>query len=384
MTIRLSGGELGRRIREHRELLGLTQEEVARDLGIPRSAVSEIEGGKRELSALEFFELARLFGVAVEDLAGEGQSSQRGESLMFRAEGLDAGARAALNRFLEWCRTYRWLEERLGEVPIDEIRSVRRAGGSYGQAHRLADEERKRLDLGSTPGRVLLDMLEQRLGVKVLAAPLGDDLSGASVLSAEFGPAILVNSNHSGGRQVFTLAHEYYHLLTGSGHGGAANVCSVLGPAAAARGKPRQEQLADQFAGRLLLPPDHFVERLQRLQRDDGSIDRLDLIEVARYFGVSVQALFVGLARLKLVPWDLAKAAYADAELQDAIAAAGGEHVPEPKRFRRLAMKAYRAGELTKARLAELLDKPLGEVDAAIDRQTKGDDGRGVRIALPR
>lgn len=49
-------------IRAARERLKITQEQVAEHLGIPRSAVSEMEAGKRDISASELFALARLFG----------------------------------------------------------------------------------------------------------------------------------------------------------------------------------------------------------------------------------------------------------------------------------------------------------------------------------
>lgn len=53
--------ELGRRLREAREYLGLSQEQVADHLGIPRPSVSTIEGGKRRISFLELKSLAALY-----------------------------------------------------------------------------------------------------------------------------------------------------------------------------------------------------------------------------------------------------------------------------------------------------------------------------------
>jgi Zn-dependent peptidase ImmA (M78 family) len=49
--------------------------------------------------------------------------------------------------------------------------------------------------------------------------------------------------------------------------------------------RDRVEQLADRFARRLLMPPDPFVDLLRLMVKSDGSID---LIGVARYFGVNV------------------------------------------------------------------------------------------------
>ena len=59
------------RIREAREFLGLTQEEVSGALQIPRTSVHAMETGKRRVSALELRRLARLYRRRVEWLLGE-------------------------------------------------------------------------------------------------------------------------------------------------------------------------------------------------------------------------------------------------------------------------------------------------------------------------
>uniref|UniRef100_UPI003F4954DA helix-turn-helix domain-containing protein n=1 Tax=Paenarthrobacter ureafaciens TaxID=37931 RepID=UPI003F4954DA len=62
------------RIREARESLGLTQEEVSGALGIPRTSVNAMEAGKRGVSALELRRLARLYRRRVEWLLGEDEA----------------------------------------------------------------------------------------------------------------------------------------------------------------------------------------------------------------------------------------------------------------------------------------------------------------------
>jgi len=53
--------QLGNRLRESREYLGLSQEFVAEHLGIPRASISAIENGKRKVSSLELKQLARIY-----------------------------------------------------------------------------------------------------------------------------------------------------------------------------------------------------------------------------------------------------------------------------------------------------------------------------------
>src|ERR1041385_4970497 len=206
--------EIGQMVRATRERLGMTQELVAERLGIPRSAVSEIETGRREVSAFELFQLSRLFGEPMEHLLGASAHEPEEELVMLRAEAVDALARAELQRFVARCVDYQRLEEWTGEVRTPDLRQPRAILSTYPQARALADDERKRLELGLTPAHQLLVVLEDRVGIKVLSLPIGARLSGASVYSDRFGPAILLNSSHSVQRQIFTLAHEYFHLLT--------------------------------------------------------------------------------------------------------------------------------------------------------------------------
>jgi transcriptional regulator with XRE-family HTH domain len=62
---------LGERLREAREYLGFSQEEVAAFLGVPRSALSLMETGQRKVDALELKQLAGLYKRPVGYFTGE-------------------------------------------------------------------------------------------------------------------------------------------------------------------------------------------------------------------------------------------------------------------------------------------------------------------------
>ena len=76
--------ELGARLREAREFLGLLQEEVATALGIPRASVSALEAGKRSVTGLELRRLARLYRRDVGWLLGD-ESAVTGHDALYRA-----------------------------------------------------------------------------------------------------------------------------------------------------------------------------------------------------------------------------------------------------------------------------------------------------------
>ena len=59
---------LGEKIRKLREENGLTQEELARKLGIPRPSVSQIESGQREVTAKELLALSQIFETSTDEL----------------------------------------------------------------------------------------------------------------------------------------------------------------------------------------------------------------------------------------------------------------------------------------------------------------------------
>jgi len=60
--------EIGRKIKKLREEFGLTQEDLAKKLNIPRPSVSQIESGKRDLTTLELTKLSKIFEISVDEL----------------------------------------------------------------------------------------------------------------------------------------------------------------------------------------------------------------------------------------------------------------------------------------------------------------------------
>lgn len=98
---------LGGRLREAREYVGLKQEQVGRHLGIPRTAVSEMEGGKRGVSALELKQLARLYQRPVAWFTGDEEVGPLPADVAFltrTVNGLSDNDRAELQRFAEFLR----------------------------------------------------------------------------------------------------------------------------------------------------------------------------------------------------------------------------------------------------------------------------------------
>jgi transcriptional regulator with XRE-family HTH domain len=60
------------RLREARKMAGLTQGQVAAQMGLHRPAISEIEAGNRSVTSQELGKFAELYEVDLAWLAGEG------------------------------------------------------------------------------------------------------------------------------------------------------------------------------------------------------------------------------------------------------------------------------------------------------------------------
>ena len=118
---------LSQRLREAREYLGLSQEDVAEQLKIPRASISAIETGKRKVSSLELKQLAKLYKRSSASLLGEEEPTQgaRGEDETFRAlfrttRGLSEQDRQAVLQFARYLREKKRTTESSTERTEDE------------------------------------------------------------------------------------------------------------------------------------------------------------------------------------------------------------------------------------------------------------------------
>lgn len=98
--------QLAQRLREAREYVGLSQEEVAFALGVSRPAVTHIESGARKVEAIELDKLCTLYGRSVEFLlAGKAQRPDSRVAFLARAtQGLSERDLEELERFAAFLR----------------------------------------------------------------------------------------------------------------------------------------------------------------------------------------------------------------------------------------------------------------------------------------
>lgn len=212
---------IGRRIREARERRDISQQKVADALGIPRTAVTNIESGTRIVSSLELTKLADLFnlpigaffdGSGVTDLA-----VVRARALAEATNSPEFGV--VIDRMIELCRAGAELRRLLDQdIPVglpDYTRRIANAGDAIRQGEGRAQEERRRLGLGNAPIGSMPELIGDQ-GIWVASAGKKDfpgNISGLFLNHPLIGMAILINGGHDPVRQRFSYAHEYGHAL---------------------------------------------------------------------------------------------------------------------------------------------------------------------------
>jgi transcriptional regulator with XRE-family HTH domain len=103
--------DLASRLREARTLSGLSQAQVASKLDLHRPAISEIEAGRRSVTAEELKSFAELYGVTMAWLLGEsgseGSEKEGKQALLMAARELGKIREEDLDRLLRVIRMVR-------------------------------------------------------------------------------------------------------------------------------------------------------------------------------------------------------------------------------------------------------------------------------------
>lgn len=352
---------LGERLAAARKVRRMTQEEVARELGLHRSTIIEIEKGNRPVKPLELLTMARLYGCDVRELLRLVRAGSPSFAVQFR---LGAGAsgdapverQEDVRRFERWCRNYADLERMTGTPmpreypkPYDISATSPRDAGAE-----VAVRERERLGLGSAPIGDLEDLLESWVGLRVVVMPMLDaSIAGMFVFDQEYGGCIALNAAQRLSRRRWTLAHEYAHFLTDRAQ------AEITG----ASNRAAREQFADAFAAGFLLPEAGLTPHFRAIKRakPDHEVTAYDVLGLAAAFGASFQATMLRLERLGLMP----KGSYDQATLNgfqpergagDGRGVTPAGHWQFPGRFVRLAAQAYEAAEISGGELAAMLE----------------------------
>lgn len=271
--------QIGRRIRQARESIGMSQEELAQELGYNSSAtISNYEGGGRKISIADLQKISNVLGLPLSHLLEEMPVPETGR-IQLRAQRVRPAARASLAAFLTFARKN---GSRIASPPV----------GIFG--HGAGEATEQVLELAEvTEPPVELRRVAERLGVPVYDWDFPDEISGV-FFSEDDIVAIGINGLHPYVRQRFTTAHELGHFLFNT----ERDLFVDFANAEAAvldedDGQESLERKVNQFAANLLIPRE-WIEKDVHKYGPDATL-------LARRYEVSEQALWFRLLALKLV-----------------------------------------------------------------------------------
>jgi Zn-dependent peptidase ImmA (M78 family)/transcriptional regulator with XRE-family HTH domain len=395
---------IGRNIREARERRDISQQNVAAALGIPRTAVTNIESGTRRVSTLELTKLGALFnlspaaffdGSGVSDLA-----IVRARALAEATSSPEFGA--VIDRMIDLCREGADLRRLLDqETPAslpNYAQRIGNAGDSVRQGEARARDERRRLGLGNAPIGNLPELIgDQGIWVASAKQDFPANVSGLFLNHPAIGMAILINGGHDPMRKRFSYAHEYGHALF--------DRQEELRLTQDRNATELVEKRANAFAAGFLMPAGGVLDQLRLLGKGQPSrqaqvvysvatdsndeaeirprtgsqvITFQDVAALARHFGVSYEAMVWRLRNLDQLDMPATTALIERRDdgrrylkmlrLPNPFDAGTGSDEPEQElrsQLARLAIEAYRREEISQGRLREIgrkLDFPATDL----------------------
>jgi Zn-dependent peptidase ImmA (M78 family)/DNA-binding XRE family transcriptional regulator len=365
---------LGLRLQEARKAAGLTQQDVADQIGMARTTVVAIEKGERRIVPHELLQLASLYGRSVSSLVSKRIIT---ESLVtqFRAAQRETGPGfdQATEELQKRAEDYIELE-RIAGVP-----SANRFPPEYdtkgGAPDRIAEDvataERNRLGMGDGPIGNLRDRLETDVGIRVFYFPMVSRIAGVFGYNDVLGACVGVNSNHPRDRRNWTLAHEYGHFLM-TRYQVEVTVLTID------KKLVGKERLADSFAKYFLMPASGLNRRFTEIHRaTERGVTLADVCNLANLYQVSVQALVLRLEELSRLPSGIWERLRSEGfKVQQAQKLLGIDANPQmlehlPRRYVALAVEAFRSGQLSEGQLTRYLRTDRVSVRALMESLLK-------------
>ena len=346
---------IGRRLEKVRKDLGLSLEFVATQIDLNcYQVLRNIEKGSRPVRAAELAKLSKLYYRDLSYFLVGDEAREEQRSLAWRKDPSVAATKQLEAKVLRLLMDYNLLEELTSEAP-----PARFAPWDKGQVEmgykgvsRKAEQLGAELGLGPRPGLSLSDIIENKLGAKLLHLKMEDGVSAVSAIG-DFGYAIIVNSEEAPWRRRFNLAHELFHLY-------ASNI-TPLGEVHASDdvGRTMTEKYADAFAAALLLPEEHLKEAV-RSRAQSNCLEPVDIIDIALDFAVSSQALLYRMQNLGLLTSPSADEIIASEQFIRLNREFRRQHNQPAQEFSShmvlLALKAMQHGKISKGRVCKMFD----------------------------
>jgi Zn-dependent peptidase ImmA (M78 family)/transcriptional regulator with XRE-family HTH domain len=212
----LDEGTLGSRLRDARERTGLKQGDIARLVGLDRTAVNKIESGTRRVTALELAEIAAALGVRMSSFFEEPtpalvshRSHQGLDVADSRIDRILAATAADIEFLMDLAPGELDSSSWQSRLPAEPFERPASSAASEDLARRARDV------LGLDDVEPIEDLVTRfsEVGLLVFAVDLGPDTADAGTILLRQGGVSLVNSHNKIGRRRLAAAHELGHYL---------------------------------------------------------------------------------------------------------------------------------------------------------------------------
>lgn len=210
------------RLRQVRETLQYTIDEVSKATGISGEHLVAVETGEAVPSGDDVLILANLYDCDFRSFLDENSPPPAQQSdVLFRryGESFSAEDRRFVQEFLHLCQIEAYLERLL---EIRAVSFVFRPSGSYVKGHGQSAAESLRRHLGYKDNEAPRDVYSdfRRIGIHVFRRKLSNqDISGLYVNDPNAGHCVLINYSEDLYRQRFSAAHEVAHAIFDSSEG---------------------------------------------------------------------------------------------------------------------------------------------------------------------
>jgi len=350
---------IARNLKKYRKGLGITQEQLAEEIGISRGSINNYENGKSLPTGKVLSLMANALEVSADALLREDEKFRK---FRFRANVSFYQSPQFKTKVSELIDEYSKLEECCGlnKYAPETIPCIRKKGNEK-LIQDVANQFRSRLGAGQEPFNNFFREVE-KIGLKCLRLPIDiKGFFGLSAWSENDGAFIMVNTkNITIERQLYTLAHEIGHLIF---HRFEYDDNIRVNDD---KNNREQEEVANYFANHLLISAKAFEELLHSVH---------SIVELKKHFRVSYLVILKRLEEMSLISYDdflrkiclnyrrqSGKPLKRSMELPPAL---NGCDFPENERYKSLIFKALEKEEITENKASELLGISLNKVREA-------------------
>ncbi|MEV6987257.1 XRE family transcriptional regulator [Sphaerisporangium sp. NPDC051017] len=345
--------EVGARVADARKARGYSQDHLANELGVDRTAITKIEAGRRQINSLELVRLAEVLGRPLQWFVSpppDAVISRRAAVADQRSDQKSDLAIEDIARDLAVLAGVRVLTPNTAKGSLNSIKP----GDNTNWSVELAASKARSL-LGVDSCQPLYDLVDlvERAGLFPYSLALGEGAADGAYVEVEGLGVALINGEIDPGRRRSTLAHELGHHLFGDaysvdwGTDTDATECAI-----------------DSFAINLLFPRIGVTRRWRDLRNNSDL--RQSAIIISAEYRVSWTAALRQLRTFELISKDEYKsldsrsptrADYLECNLR-VIEELQPPYIPTG--VSAAAIRAYRTYRLSAERVTEML---RGEID---------------------